>query len=233
MSVLEALSVDQPRRLVCAVGPPSIEDRLLARLVDGRTIHFHLQFVEPLIAGRSRSRPAARANAPSAEALGVLAEVGLEFFVELAGAVVPGEIDDSAPALAATLVRAAAEELIRQWMEVTEGRDLTPALDELISEFGSAVVHEFVRRWEGEPRVAAPPMSFPPSGVLDWLDRLPGAVLAKELFCCWYPHWHRSAFIVDSPLDHLVELPPPGTERRCFSEALELHRRGLIDGTGT
>lgn len=168
-----------------------------------------------------------------------MAELGLRFFVDLAvdlgrpvGAIALDDTDGAGPALAAAMVRGAAEELIRQWTEVTDGPDLAPALDELISEFGSAVVHEFVRRWESGPPVEPPPMSRAPSEVLDWLDGLPGALLAKELFCCWYPHWRRSAFIVDSPLDHLVELPPGGTGTQPFTEALELHRRGLIDGSG-
>jgi hypothetical protein len=58
VSVLEAVCVEQPPGLACGVGPPSDEDRLLARLVDGRAIHFHLQFIEPLIHSHSSPRPA-------------------------------------------------------------------------------------------------------------------------------------------------------------------------------
>ncbi len=258
------------------------EDRLLARLVDGRAIHFHLQFIEPLLHGRSSQqsaewdadvgrvvlepglavrvgalgpaglrRPEERLTAALAEGLRTLAELGLRFFVDLAvdlvvfrqspaplpgrlaGTVLLDETDGTGEALAAAMARGAAEEWIRQWMQVEEERDLhtplAPGLDELMSEFGSAVVNEFARR-RNSP--IAPSMSRQPSEVLDWLDGLPGALLAKELFCCWYPHWRRTAFIVDSPLDHLVELPLPGDVSRCFSEALELHRRGLGEGPG-
>ena len=294
MSVLEAVRVKQPPGLAFRVGPPSDEDRLLARLVDGRAIHFHLHFIEPLIHSRSNQRPAEwdadvdrvvlapglavsvgalgpaglrrpeeRLTAATAEALRAMAELGLRFFVDLAvdlvafclsaapltvrpaGTVVLDETDATGAALAAAMARGAAEEWIRQWMQVEEGRDLSaplaPGLDELMSEFGSAVVHELARRWNGErsatsaarrrtPLIEPPRMSRQPSEVLHWLDGLPGALLAKELFCCWYPHWHRTAFIVDSPLDHLVDLPRPGDGPRRFTEALELHRRGLVDG---
>ncbi|MGH8974901.1 MAG: hypothetical protein ACRD0C_17075 [Acidimicrobiia bacterium] len=294
VGVMEAAHVTPAPEAACDLGPPWPEERLQARLVDGRAIHFHLQFVEPAIrrslgllplppgAGVERvtlepgvdlavaavwaaglRRPEDGQSAALAGALSTLDGLGLRFFVDLAvGLVVfrrcPGplpplpartlvldEAVSAGPTLAGAVLRGAAGEWIRQWMQVESGLDLSaplaPGLAELMSEFGSAVVHELILRWE-EHRDAArggarrrpcpiepPRLSRRPSEVLDWLDRLPGVPLAKELFCCWYPHWRRTDFILDSPFDHLVDLPPAPGPDKPFSEVLELHRRGLRD----
>lgn len=156
-------------------------------------------------------------------------------------------VSQSQPAhdLAERMVENAAGHLARNWVieewrlatgEVGPAsqvdRNLLPAL------FAEFVRVEYLLRLEGRRKKLAP-------GQREWLDHalsrarsraphflielntIPGSPLTKELICIWFPSWRRSAFIYDSPFDHIKDLPLDGAFNADVEDFLEFDARDI------
>ncbi len=165
-----------------------------ARMVDGRTIHLHIQLVEPTLPKSWDSSPP---NPTPSLALAEIEQAGMRWCVELAhsgGSTWPADCKD-----AAVLVGDAGAVLARRWAAAQGGH--APAA---CAEIGRAFRRELDRRRQGRPRRwlnEAEALAH-----IERLDALQPLTLLRELWAMWTPGWNRHLFILDSPHDTLPSL---------------------------
>ncbi|MBE1582294.1 hypothetical protein ACFPOI_43750 [Nonomuraea angiospora] len=146
---------------------------------------------------------------------------------------------------AARLVEAAAEQLAWVWIDEETRLETSlpadrsdPRLMFLATLYAECVVSELHQRlddrgwlpsaqreawqaWIWRHRRTVP-------NLLQLLDEVPGVPLTKELACIWTPGWRRSAFIYDSPFDHIKELPLPHSHGSPVATFLKLRDRDIF-----